>query len=233
MNVSVWLALVGGPGAEVGRPVRRSSRRPCPPRRVWSAPLVKLGVSFTAATLKVRVFGEGSRSTPPLAVPPLSCTWKVNEVYGVPLPLAPGWKTSRPAAMLAAETYWPVVTVVPLSFTVPAAGSVVIFTARSVVRHVPQGVAEPEVRGGQGARGVLGRGQRGRRTCGSAVHSGDLGHVGARRDELVAHLVGDDVLVLVAVAVRDGGVGVRRGRIRRPQVREAGEGPAGGASQRC
>ena len=77
------------------------------------------------------MFGEASRSLPPLAVPPLSWTWNVNEVYDVPLPLAAGWKTSRPDAMSPAETYCPAVTLVPLSFTVPAAGSVVIFTASS------------------------------------------------------------------------------------------------------
>jgi hypothetical protein len=90
---------------------------------------VKLGVSLTAARLNVRVFGDASRSMPPLAVPPLSCTWKVNEVYGVPLPLVAGLKISRPDAMLAAETNWPAVTLVPLSFRVPSAGRVVIFTA--------------------------------------------------------------------------------------------------------
>ena len=37
------------------------------------------GASFTAVTLMVSVLADGSRSTPPFAVPPLSCTWKVNE----------------------------------------------------------------------------------------------------------------------------------------------------------
>ncbi len=36
------------------------------------------GASLTAATSMVMVFGVGSRSTPPLAVPPSSCTWKVK-----------------------------------------------------------------------------------------------------------------------------------------------------------
>ena len=35
------------------------------------------GASFTGVTLIVIVSAEGSRSTPPLRVPPLSCTWKV------------------------------------------------------------------------------------------------------------------------------------------------------------
>ncbi|MNC87180.1 hypothetical protein D3C83_28840 [compost metagenome] len=42
---------------------------------VWSAPA---GASLTGLTLIVIVFGVGSRSTPPFAVPPLSCTRKVK-----------------------------------------------------------------------------------------------------------------------------------------------------------
>jgi hypothetical protein len=36
------------------------------------------GASLTGMTSIVIVFGVASRSTPPLAVPPLSCAWKVN-----------------------------------------------------------------------------------------------------------------------------------------------------------
>ena len=36
------------------------------------------GASLTEVTLIVIVFGAGSRLRPPLAVPPLSCTWKVK-----------------------------------------------------------------------------------------------------------------------------------------------------------
>ena len=36
------------------------------------------GASLTAVTLTVIVLAVGSRSTPPLAVPPSSCTWKVK-----------------------------------------------------------------------------------------------------------------------------------------------------------
>ncbi len=42
---------------------------------VLSAPL---GASFTAVTSIVRVFAVGSVSTPPFAVPPSSCTWKLK-----------------------------------------------------------------------------------------------------------------------------------------------------------
>jgi hypothetical protein len=36
------------------------------------------GASFTAVTSIVIVFGDWSRSTPALAVPPSSCTWNVK-----------------------------------------------------------------------------------------------------------------------------------------------------------
>jgi hypothetical protein len=36
------------------------------------------GASFTDVTLTVIVFAEGSRSMPPLAVPPSSCTLNVK-----------------------------------------------------------------------------------------------------------------------------------------------------------
>ena len=51
---------------------------------------VPSGASFTAVTLTVIVFGVGSRSTPPLAVPPSSCTWNVKVAYGVPLSFGVG-----------------------------------------------------------------------------------------------------------------------------------------------
>jgi hypothetical protein len=40
---------------------------------------VLVGASFTAVTATVIRLAEASRSAPPLAVPPLSCTWKVKE----------------------------------------------------------------------------------------------------------------------------------------------------------
>ena len=59
------------------------------PATVWvastrSAPLVPMIVtpdgvgSLTGVTLMVIVLGLWSMSTPPLAVPPSSCTWKVK-----------------------------------------------------------------------------------------------------------------------------------------------------------
>src|SRR5437870_5028412 len=46
-----------------------------------------------------------------------------------PLALAAGLKTSLPALMSAAETSWPTFTATPLSFSVPAPGRVLFFTA--------------------------------------------------------------------------------------------------------
>ena len=40
--------------------------------------LAAVGGSLTGVTLSVIVLGVASRFLPPLAVPPLSCTWKVK-----------------------------------------------------------------------------------------------------------------------------------------------------------
>ena len=47
--------------------------------RVVTVLLVPIGASFTDVTLTVIVRGVASRSTPPFATPPLSCTWNVND----------------------------------------------------------------------------------------------------------------------------------------------------------
>ena len=44
---------------------------------------VPLGASIRRSHVDRDRVGVGSRSTPPLAVPPLSCTWNVNDEYGV------------------------------------------------------------------------------------------------------------------------------------------------------
>src|SRR5262245_54132661 len=100
---------------------------------VVTAPSVPTGALFTGVTLMVSVFGEASRSTPPLAVPPLSRTWDVNVVYGLPLAPGDGVKVKKPAPMLAAETSWPAVTGTLLFFNTPAAGNVVTRTAASTL----------------------------------------------------------------------------------------------------
>src|SRR5204863_507827 len=95
---------------------------------VVSAPT---GASFTLVTLIVIVFGDWSRSTPPLPEPQSSCTWKVRLASGEPLAMAAGVNTSLPAVMSATLMNWPALTATPLSVSVPdpALGSVVIFTA--------------------------------------------------------------------------------------------------------
>ena len=80
------------------------------------------------------VLGDGSVSTPPLAVPPLSWTWKVKLAYPAPLPFAAGVKTSFPPVMSATGTNCPAVTATPLSVSVPATGRVVISTEQEVGR---------------------------------------------------------------------------------------------------
>ena len=46
----------------------------------WAGGRLEVGASLTAVTLTVIVLGVASRLTPPLAVPPLSRTWKVKLV---------------------------------------------------------------------------------------------------------------------------------------------------------
>src|SRR3954466_10285914 len=64
------------------------------------------GASLTGATSMVIVWADGSKSTPPFAVPPSSWTWNVNEAYAAPLASAAGVNVSRPAMMSATLTNW-------------------------------------------------------------------------------------------------------------------------------
>ena len=52
--------------------------------------LVPVGGSLTGVTSNLIVLGVGSRLMPPLAVPPLSRTWKEKEATALPLALAAG-----------------------------------------------------------------------------------------------------------------------------------------------
>src|SRR5258705_110389 len=70
--------LVAQPGTVCGPESSRTD---------WSAPLMKLGASLTNATLILNVCGT-LVSTPPLAVPPLSCNCTVT--VAEPLLLATG-----------------------------------------------------------------------------------------------------------------------------------------------
>ena len=93
-------------------------------------------VSFTAVTLKVMVFGLASRSTPPLVVPPLSCTANWKLALATPLALSAGVNTSLFAVMSATATDWSAVTSTLLSLSAPLLGSWVILTASSVFAGV-------------------------------------------------------------------------------------------------
>src|SRR3954464_7173914 len=105
------------------------------------------GASLTAVTLMVRVLGDWSRSTPPLAVPPLSRTWNVKLASGDPLAFNAGVNTRWPAAMSVAKTKSPAFTVTPLLVNgpVPAPGTVVIFTAcREFGAELSEGSLNPK-----------------------------------------------------------------------------------------
>ena len=82
---------------------------------------------MTLVTLKVIVFGLGSLSTPPLAVPPLSRTVNVKLASPAPLLLAAGVQVKF--VRLAAVITWPAVTLTPDSFRVPLAGRELIVTS--------------------------------------------------------------------------------------------------------
>src|SRR5205823_1285737 len=103
------------------------------------------GASLTAVTPIARVFGDWSRSTPPLAVPPLSCTWKVKLVYGEPLALAAGRKRKLPAVISLAAMNWPAKTAMPLLISVPLLGSAVTRTAFSVLAGLSSVSLKPKL----------------------------------------------------------------------------------------
>jgi len=95
------------------------------------------GVVFDALT--VNVLGVASRSTPPFAVPPLSWTWKVKVVYGLPKALIGGTYFSSPLVIFATVIICPTVTLVPFSWIVHNAGKVVTFTPLSVFGDASRG----------------------------------------------------------------------------------------------
>src|SRR5438046_2307657 len=103
------------------------------------------GASFTPVTLIVIVLGDWSRSTPPLPVPPSSCTWNVKLASADPVALAAGVNASWPALMSATVTNWPAVTAMPLLVSVPDArvGIVVISAVASVLAGLSFGSVKP------------------------------------------------------------------------------------------
>src|SRR5262245_42290782 len=104
------------------------------------AAIVNDGGSLMAVTLIVIVFGVGSRSVPP----PLSCTWKVKDVYGVPNSLATGVNFSRPPLMSPTGMKSLAFTATLLFVSVPAPGKVEIFTATKVFGGVSFGSVKPK-----------------------------------------------------------------------------------------
>src|SRR5438067_1973501 len=102
---------------------------------------VMLGGSFTPVTLIVIVFDDWSRSTPPLPVPPSSCTWNVKLASGEPLALAARSEERRVGKECATRRKWPACTKTPLSASVPdpALGRGVISTASSCLGGLPVG----------------------------------------------------------------------------------------------
>src|SRR5258705_9189449 len=94
-----------------------------------------------AMTLTVIVLGVGSRSTPPLAVPPLSCTWNVKLAYPAPFAFAAGVNESLPATISATDTTRPGTIDVPANANLPAAGMGANFTESNEI----DGVASPSL----------------------------------------------------------------------------------------
>jgi len=88
------------------------------------------------------VFGVGSRFTPPCSVPPLSSTWNVNVVYGLPFASATG--SNVRFAMSATAMNWSAATATPLSFNVPAAGNDAIFTRLNALTGMSFGSVKPK-----------------------------------------------------------------------------------------
>ena len=71
--------------------------------------------SFTAVILNVRVLLDTEVSTPPLAVPPVSCTRKLSAPKPIPLTLSAGVKVNNPALMSTTLMTWVLVIATPLS----------------------------------------------------------------------------------------------------------------------
>src|SRR3984893_15423584 len=109
--------------------------------------LVPAGASFTEVTLMVMVFGDWSRLTPPLAVSPSSCTWKVKLASTAPLALLAGVNFRSPALMSAMLMNCPAVTATPPSVSVPEAevGIVVISTAAKLLAGLSLGSVKPKL----------------------------------------------------------------------------------------
>jgi hypothetical protein len=137
-RVAVWPAVKVAPlttncVTESGSPSTSLSLASTLPVRPLSSAVVPVsglpsGASLTAAMLKLKVLGDWSVFCPPLAVPPLSTTWKVNDPRPVPFTWAAGVKVSWPR--LPAGISCPAVTATPFrrSTPCPAGGSAAMTT---------------------------------------------------------------------------------------------------------
>src|SRR5438046_10477095 len=93
--------------------------------------LVLCGVSLCEVTLMVIVLADGSVSTPLLAVPPLSWTWKVKIGRASCRERVESVDVGLPLIMTAAETNWPAVTATLSTVREPGPGMVVIVNSRT------------------------------------------------------------------------------------------------------
>ncbi len=111
---------------------------------VVRASALATGTSFTAVMLKLMVLGEASVSTPPLATPPLSLTWKVKLPTPVPLKLGAAVKTSWPS--WPAGISWPAVTATPFRRRMPWApgGRLVMMTLCSALAGLSSASPKPK-----------------------------------------------------------------------------------------
>ena len=75
VTLRVWPASLAGPRLSLVR----GSRLTEPSSATLAESLTAVGLSLTSVTVRLMVFAVWSRSTPPLAVPPSSWTWKSKD----------------------------------------------------------------------------------------------------------------------------------------------------------
>ena len=100
LKVSVWPDSSAGP-ALMAVAHGLTVCAPASSNTVWSAPLVKLGASFTGVAVMMK-FCTAEVSTPPLVVPPSSCTRRLR--LAVPLMFGAVVKVSTPVGDTAGAT---------------------------------------------------------------------------------------------------------------------------------
>ena len=102
--------------------------------------------SLTAVMLKVSVLATNEMSTPPLAVPPVSCTRKPSAPKPAPLTFSAGVKVNNPALMSTTLMTCMLVIVMPLSRYTPCAaeGKLVTMTLSRVLAGASLASANPK-----------------------------------------------------------------------------------------